>query len=188
MTTHYTYRDTVKAAQKVNWKVDDLMGRDSGLDFTKPFLPEILARTAAMTFLSPDEQRTANHIRGHGYLYMFGLVEEFILPFVMDHARPQLADDDYRTRAFLQFAAEEAKHIHLFKRFRDAFTRDFGTTCEVIGPPADIAQAVLAKGAVAVAMLILHIEWMTQRHFVDSVRDDTTLDCPSSYKLGQSPG
>ena len=34
----------------------------------------------------------------------------------------------------LQFAAEEAKHIQLFKRFRDAFT-GASAGCEVIGPP-----------------------------------------------------
>jgi hypothetical protein len=50
---------------------------------------------------------------------MFGLVEEFILPYVVDHARPQLSGDDYRVRALLGFAGEEAKHIHLFKRFRE---------------------------------------------------------------------
>ena len=31
---------------------------------------------------------TLNQIRGHEYLAMFGLVEEFILPYVVDHARP----------------------------------------------------------------------------------------------------
>ena len=48
---------------------------------------------------------------------MFGLVEEFILPFAVDHAQAQLLGDDYQVRALLQFAGEEAKHIHLFKTF-----------------------------------------------------------------------
>jgi len=117
-----------------------------------------------------------NQIRGHGYLYVFGLVEEFILPFVMDHARPTLSGDDLRTRALLQFASEEAKHIALFRRFREEFTAGFGTDCAVIGPPQAIADAVLAHDPLAVALLILHIEWMTQRHYVDSVRDDGDLD------------
>ena len=38
-------------------------------------------------------------------LHVFGLVEEFILPFVLDHARPLLAEDDQRTRAFLDSPA-----------------------------------------------------------------------------------
>jgi hypothetical protein len=76
----------------------------------------------------------------------------------------------------LRFAAEEAKHIHLFKVFRDEFQRDFGSRCEVIGPPREIARAVLAHHPLAVALTILHIEWMTQRHYLESVKDETGLD------------
>ena len=119
--------------------VDDVL-----LDFARPFLPESLAGTAALGFLTPAERLTLNHIRGHGYLYMFGMVEEFILPFVLDHARPMLALDDYRTRALLEFAAEEAKHIQLFKRFREAFEAGFGLQCEMIGPAEAVSKAVLA--------------------------------------------
>jgi hypothetical protein len=129
-----------------------------------------------MDFLSPDEQRLLNQIRGHGYLYVFGLVEEFILPFVLDHARTQLHADDYRLRALLRFAGEEAKHIHLFKCFRREFEAGFGTPCEVIGPAHEISRAVLAHHPLAVALAILHIEWMTQRHYVESIRDDQDLD------------
>jgi hypothetical protein len=172
----YTYEAALAASERINWRVEDLIGGDKRLDFDKPFLPESLARVAPLTFLSPAERRTLNQIRGLGYLYMFGLVEEFILPFVLDHARPQLHGDDYRVRALLQFAGEEAKHIHLFKRFREEFEVGFGHDCAVIGPPEAIAQAVLSHDPLAVALTILHIEWMTQRHYQDSVKDDQSLD------------
>src|SRR5881296_2257496 len=32
--------------------------------------------------------RKKRFLRGYGYLYTFGMVEEFILPFVLDHVRP----------------------------------------------------------------------------------------------------
>ena len=172
----YTYQDVLAASERIDWRVEDLIGGDRRLDFTRPFMPEALARTEALTFLTPRERRTLNQIRGYEYLCIFGLVEEFILPFVLDHARPHLDEDDWRTRAFLQFASEEAKHIHLFKRFRDEFQKDFGTTVDVIGPPAEIAKAVLAHDPLAVAILILHIEWMTQQHYLHSVKDDQNLD------------
>jgi hypothetical protein len=172
----YTYEDTLAASQRINWRVEDLIGRDKRLDFSKPFIPESLARTERLSFLSGHERRTLNQIRGHGYLYIFGLVEEFILPFVMDHVRERLEGGDARTRAFLAFAAEEAKHIDLFKRFRQEFRTGFPTECAVIGPPAEIARAVLAHDPLAVALVILHIEWMTQRHYVDSIKDDHDLD------------
>jgi hypothetical protein len=172
----YSYRATLDAAQKVNWRIEDIIGGDKRLDFSKSFMPESLARVEPLDFLRANEKRTLNQIRGAAYLGIFGLVEEFILPFVLDHARPHLRPDDYRTRALLQFAGEEAKHIHLFKRFREEFERGFGHDCAVIGPPEAIAQAVLAHDPLAVALTILHIEWMTQRHYVDSVMDDQSLD------------
>lgn len=172
----YSYQATLATAQKINWRIEDIIGGDKRLDFTKPFMPESLTRVEQLSFLTPEERRTLNQIRGAAYLGIFGLVEEFILPFVLDHARPQLQPDDYRTRALLQLAGEEAKHIQLFKRFREEFEHGFGHDCAVIGPPEAIAKAVLAHDPLAVALTILHIEWMTQRHYLDSVKDDQSLD------------
>ena len=176
MRHNYSYQSALAASERVAWKVDDIIGGDKKLDFTKPFLPESLARVRTVNFLSDDEKRTLNQIRGFGYLIMFGLVEEFILPFVLDHARPQLSGNDYRVRALLQFAGEEAKHIHLFKRFRQDFEQGFGHTCEVIGPPQAVAQKVLSHQPLAVALVTLHIEWFTQRHYLESVKDNQDLD------------
>lgn len=173
---NYSYQATLEASQKVNWRIEDIIGGDKQLDFNKPFMPESLARIDSLEFLTADEKRTLNQIRGNAYLNIFGLVEEFILPFVMDHARPQLQDNDYCVRALLQFAGEEAKHIHLFKRFSEEFKSGFGVDCAIIGPPQAIAQAVLAHDPLAVALAILHIEWMTQRHYIDSIKDDQELD------------
>ena len=173
---NYTFEAALAASEHVNWRVEDLIGGDKRLDFSRPFLPETLARVEPLDFLTPGERLTLNQIRGHDYLYIFGLVEEFILPFVLDHTRPILHGNDTRLRAFLNFAVEEAKHIDLFKRFRKDFLSSFGSDCEVIGPPEAIAQAVLSKHPLAIALVILHIEWMTQRHYLDSVDNDQRLD------------
>jgi hypothetical protein len=173
---HYTFEAVLEASNKIHWRVEDLIGGSKRLDFSKPFMPESLARVEQLDFLSSRERLVLNQIRGHDYLYIFGLVEEFILPFVLDHTRPILHGNDARTRAFLAFAGEEAKHIDLFKRFREDFRSGFGSSCEVIGPPEAIAQAILSKHPLAVALVILHIEWMTQRHYLDSVADDGNLD------------
>ncbi len=172
----YDYYDTIVASQKVNWRIEDIIGGDKKLDFSKPFMPESLARVSGLAFLNEHEKRVLNQIRGHAYLVIFGLVEEFILPFVLDHIRPSLAEDDYRVRAFLQFAAEEAKHIQLFKIFGEEFKANFGTECKVIGPPSEIAKAILAHEPLGIALAILHIEWMTQRHYIESIRDDQGID------------
>jgi hypothetical protein len=156
--------------------VDDLIGGDKKLDFTKRFMPESLAQVKQISFLTPEEQLTLNQIRGHEYLAMFGLVEEFILPYVVDHARLQLSGDDYRVRALLQFAGEEAKHIHLFKRFREEFEDGFGSKCNFIGPAENVSGFVLSHSPLGVAIAILHIEWITLRHYIEGVRDNQNLD------------
>jgi hypothetical protein len=172
----FNYQDILAASERVNWRIEDIIGADKPLDFSKPFMPESLARVQDIPFMNAEEKRIFNQIRGHAYLCIFGLVEEFILPFVVDHARPELNGDDNRVRALLNFAGEEAKHIHLFRTFRDVFRAGFGTDCAIIGPAEDIARAVLSHDPLAVAMVILHIEWMTQRHYLDSVRDNQDMD------------
>ena len=176
MLDRYTYQSALAASEAIHWRIEDIIGGDKRLDFTKPFMPETLAHTGPLTFLTNDEKRVLNQIRGHAYLVIFGLVEEFILPFVLDHARSQLQGNDYRVRALLQFAGEEAKHIQLFKRFREEFAEGFGTECQVIGPPEAIAAEILKHDPLGVAITTLHIEWMVQRHYVDSIKDDQQLD------------
>lgn len=176
MTRAHSYQTILETSQRASWRLDDVLPADAAFDFGRPFLPEALARTQPLDFLGDRERLLVNHIRGHGYLAMFGIVEEFILPFVLDHLRPDLAGDDWRTRALLGFAAEEAKHIQLFKRFRDTFERGTGLRPGVVGPPEAIARAVLSHGALGVALAVLHIEWMTQRHYLDAVKGDAALE------------
>lgn len=172
----YTYPATLRDSLKVNWKVEDLIGGDKVLDFSKPFLPDALARTAHLPGLEEDEKRILNQIRGATYLHLFGLVEEFILPFALDRARDELDGDKERTQTILVFAEEEAKHQILFQRFAQEFAKGFGTPIEFIGPAKDIATAVLAHSPLAIAILILHLEWLTQRHYLESVKTNETLE------------
>jgi hypothetical protein len=176
MQHNYSYQSALTASDRIGWRVEDLIGGEKKLDFTKPFMPESLAQVKQLSFLTAQEQLTLNQIRGHEYLCMFGLVEEFILPYVVDHARPQLSGDDYRVRALLQFAGEEAKHIHLFKRFREEFEEGFGSKCDFIGPAQEVSRYVLSHSPLGVGIAILHIEWITLRHYIEGVRDNQDLD------------
>ncbi|HEY8947857.1 MAG TPA: hypothetical protein VIM56_03120 [Rhizomicrobium sp.] len=176
MAYQYNFKDVLGRSERITWRVEDLIGNGKTLDFNRPFMPENLARMKEMDFLAPGEKLILNHVRGHTYLSIFGLVEEFILPFVLDHARPYINGEDYRARAFLEFAGEEAKHIHLFRRFRKEFDKSFPVACKVIGPADAIAKHILSHHPLSVALAILHIEWMSQRHFQESIHDDDTLD------------
>ena len=172
----FNYEATLASSLRAQWKLDDVLREDQDLDFSRNFMPESLARTAAIESLNPFEQRVLNHISAHQYLSIFGVVEEFILPFVVDHARPHLLGDDWRIRAILNFAGEEAKHIQLFKRFHAAFVRGFPVECQMIGPSEAIGAEILRHDPLAVGLVILMIEWMSQQHYLGSIRDDGDLD------------
>ncbi len=172
----FDYERTLASSLRAQWMLDDVLGEDQDLDFSLNFMPESLARTAAVPSLNPSEQRILNQISAHQYLSIFGIVEEFILPFLLDHTRQALSDDDWRVRALLNFAGEEAKHIHLFSRFHAAFVRGFPVECQVIGPSDAIGREVLRHDPLAVGLLILMIEWMTQQHYLGSIRDDGDID------------
>jgi hypothetical protein len=172
----FNYEATLASSLRAQWQLDDVLRADQDLDFSRNFMPESLSRTAAISSLTPFEQRTLNQIAAHQYLAIFGVVEEFILPFLLDHARPHLLDDDWRVRALLNFASEEAKHIHLFKRYHAAFVRGFPVECEMIGPSEAIGAEILRHDPLAVALVILMIEWMTQQHYLGSIKDDGDLD------------
>src|SRR6478752_9155216 len=90
----FQYPAILAASTRAAWQIDDVIGPGAEFDFTRPFMPENLARIAGLDMLSESEKLTLNHIRGHEYLCLFGVVEEFILPFLMDHVRPSLPDTD----------------------------------------------------------------------------------------------
>lgn len=171
------YRNLLETSRRINWRVDDLIGGDRRLDFSRPFLPEAYARVNELDFLPAQERLALNHIRAHGYLALFELVETFIVPFVSAQSAEGGGDDDpFRGPAYRNFADEEVKHMLLFQRVRQDFAERFGTPCGVIGPADAIASAILGHGPLAVAILVLGAEWMSQGHYVDSVKDDSELD------------
>jgi hypothetical protein len=172
----FNYEATLSSSLRAQWQLDDVLREDQELDFSRNFMPESLARTGAISGLNAFEQKILNQISAHQYLTIFGVVEEFILPFLLDHARPHLLNDDWRVRAILNFASEEAKHIHLFKRYHAAFVRGFPVECEMIGPSEAIGAEVLRHDPLAVGLVILMIEWMTQQHYLGSIKDDGDID------------
>jgi hypothetical protein len=172
----YTYKATLEAAHKVTWRIEDIIGDDKRLDFSKPFLPESLVDVEPITCLNPAEKIILNQIRGNSYLYLFGVVEEFIVPLVLQHIQQIGTEDIVATQAYLCFAEEEGKHIHLFRRFGEAFKAGFSSPCGVIGPARMIANTVLRHHPLGIALATLMIEWMTQRHYLDSVQDNQSLD------------
>lgn len=176
----HSFATILRDAQKARWALDDVLDSVHRIDFSRRFLPNALVRVDELTFLDPEARRYANQIRAHSYVRLFALVERFILPFVMLHASDSLYSSSEELLALMQFGEEEAKHIALFERFSEAFELGFGAGCAVVGPEADIATSVLAEDPLSVALAVLHIEWMTQDHFLRSVRGSEDID--AGYK------
>jgi hypothetical protein len=170
------YEATFRASLRAQWDLDAVLAPGQELDFSRNFLPQSLARTDELTSLDPHERRRLNQISAHQYLSLFVIVEEFILPFLLDHTREAAGEDGYARRALLNFAGEEVKHMQMFRRFLDAFERGFPVRCEVIGPADAIGAEVLRHHPIAVSFVILMFEWMSQVPYVGSIRDDSDLD------------
>jgi hypothetical protein len=172
----YSFTSILRDAQKARWSLDDVLAGVHTLDFSRPFLPDALVHTDALDFLDEGARLRANQIRAHSYVRTFALVERFILPFVMMHAGESMHGATDRLLALMQFGEEEAKHIALFERFSEAFEFGFGANCEIVGPEQEIAWSVLAEDPLGVALAVLHIEWMTQDHYLRSVRNAEEID------------
>lgn len=170
------YQDLLETSQRVNWRLEDLIGEGRRLDFTRPFLPETFAQTAPLCFLSQAERLKLNQIRARGYLALFELVEAFVVPFISSQAEDGGAGEPFRAQALRHFVSEEEKHRKLFSAMLCEFDAGFGTECGLIGPAEDICRAILGHGSLAVTVAILGLEWMSQGHYVGAVKDNQALD------------
>ena len=176
MLTHeYSYETCLEGSVKRAWTVDDCFGgRD--FDFAKPFLPDRIAGVNAISCLNDDEKRMLNQIRGNSYCHIFAFVEEYIVPMVVDHARRDVYGDETRLWSLLRFAEEEVKHQEMLRRACDQFEPGFGTSCGLVPGREEVAGAVLATSPLTALLLTSMIEWFTQLHYVEHVRDRGELD------------
>jgi hypothetical protein len=167
----YDYETCIKNSEKVAWKLDDVLPVETRLNFARPFLPEVLAPTRGISCLDDAAKLKLNQIAGNAYLNLFAFVEEYILATMVQHQQAELFGDHQAVRALARFTEEEVKHQLLFHRYRKAFDRDFGHACGVLDSAAAVAGVIMGKSPIAVMLVTLHIEIMTQDHYPGSVRD-----------------
>jgi len=117
-----------------------------------------------------------NQIRGNSYCHIFGFVEEYIVPMVMANAGRDIYGDETRLWSLLRFAEEELKHQELMRRACEQFENGFGVHCGLIPGREAVAEIVLGKSPLAGLLLTSMVEWFTQLHYVEHVRDSEELD------------
>jgi hypothetical protein len=170
------YQRLLETSRRVNWRLEDLLGEGKRLDFTRPFLPETFAQTEPLRFLIPAEKLKLNQIRARGYLALFELVEAFVMPFISGQSNDGAQAEPFRAPALRHFADEEQKHRELFSAVLREFDGEFATPCGLIGPADEICRTILSHGPLAVTIAILGLEWMSQGHYLVSVKDNQDLD------------
>lgn len=173
---NYDYASCIRGSEKVAWKIDAVMPPDTKIDFSRPFLPDGLFSIQNLTCLTPPQRLMLNQISGNAYLNLFAFVEEYITAMAVQHAQAELFGDHLAVRALVRFAEEEAKHQQLFWRYCSTFERDFGQKCHLLGAASEVAGVILSKSPLAVMLVTLHLELMTQAHYTESVRGEQNLD------------
>ena len=175
LTHNYTYQNCLDISKRVSWLEDDVLA-DKNFDFSKRFLPNRLTGVDEIGCLNDQEKLQLNQIMGNGYCHLFAFVEEFIIPTVTEEAMNDVYGDEIRARSLLRFAEEELKHQELFRRSVELFGKGFGIECGLIPGREEVAQVVRSKSKLAVMLLTVIIEWFTQLHYIEHVRDDSDLD------------
>lgn len=170
------YRKCIELSERVAWRVEDVVPPGSVLDFTKSFMPSAMFFGGSLSCLDAQEALRLNQIFGNGYRYLFYFVEAYIIDMAMRHATAELYGDEHNLRALLRFAEEEVKHQQLFLRFGEMFDAQFGTACDLVDSPQAVAAIILSRSPMAVVLVTLHLEIITQQHYVDSMRDDQAME------------
>ena len=172
---NYSYSQCLDNAYKVNWRIADILG-DRRFDTSQRWLPLSLSGASTSSCLDERERRVLTQVEMAAYAHMFGYVEAFIAPKVSSLARDFEGDDRAAFDALTNFAAEEVKHINFFRAIHERVNAELGFELALLEGERSTAQFVLGKSTGAVLLLVSAIEWLTQRHFLDAMKDDGGLD------------
>lgn len=176
MKLDFDYASCIKNSEKVAWRIEDVLAEDASFDYGRPFLPAVLSGESRVPGLSEAEARRLNQITGYAYLNLLAFAEEFVIGAALQHATGEVHGDRSALRALLRFGEEEVKHQTLFHRALARLAGTFGSEVQVLGDAAAVAGVVLSKEPLAVLLVTLHLELMTQEHYTESVRADAGIE------------
>jgi hypothetical protein len=171
----YSYAECLQNSYRVNWKIADVIaGRH--FDPSRAWLPARLSGAARVSCLSPAEKLKLSQVEMGSYAHLFGFVEEFIAPKMLTLAEDFALDGREAFDALVNFAAEEVKHMNLFREVRVSVDGTLGFPLALLPGAKEVARVVLGKHTGAVLLLTAAIEWLTQLHYLSCFDRDETLD------------
>jgi hypothetical protein len=171
------YARCVQVSKRVRWEIDADVIRGRDFDYTRTFLPSGLSKVDTLEFLDAGERRFLSQVQGRTYAYMFGLVERFIAPKMLQTSSQHWLGDQVALEALVRLSDEEIKHQELFRRLELLMDARMPAGYGRVADANAVAGAVLGKRSWAVLALICHIELFVQSHYDTSIAPRTDL-CP----------
>jgi hypothetical protein len=171
----YSYAECLERSYQLNWKISDVIG-GRHFDASRRWLPLRLSGAARVSCLTPAEKVKLTQVEMGAYAHLFAFVEEFIAPKMVTLARDVAVEGRAAFDALTNFAAEEVKHMTLFREVRASVDGTVGFPLALLSGAPTVARAVLGKHTGAVLLLTAAIEWLTQLHYVSCFADDEALD------------
>jgi hypothetical protein len=169
------YARAIEVSKRVRFDIDREVIRGRKLDFGKKFLPDGLSRIERLDFLGADEKRLVSQIQGRTYANMFGLVERFIGPKILEVSRDHWLGDQTAFEALVRFTDEELKHQEMFRRIDALCAEGMPAGYSFLPQPNDVAGVVLGKPTWSVLALICHIELFVLAHYRQAIEKDEQL-------------
>jgi hypothetical protein len=169
------YARCIEVSKRVRFEIERDVIRGRKLDFAQKFLPDGLSKLGAAASLTEAEKRFASQVQGRTYANMFGLVERFIAPKVLEVSRQHWLGDQTAFEALVRFTDEELKHQEMFRRMERLAAEHMPAGYSFLPQPNDVAAAVLSKSTWAVLALICHIELFVLAHYREAIEPDAAL-------------
>src|SRR5262245_42958438 len=169
------YARAIEASKRIRWDIDRDVIRGRNCDYTKKFLPDGISKLDRLGFLGAADRRLLGQIQGRTYANMFGLVERFIAPKMLDISRDHWLGDQTAMEALVRFTDEELKHQELFRRIELMVAEGMPAGYQFLPQPNEVAGLVLSKSTWSVLALTCHIELFVLSHYRSSIDADGEL-------------
>jgi hypothetical protein len=169
------YAKCIEVSKRVRFDIDRDVIRGRRFDYSKKFLPDGLSKVNELDFLGAEDRRLLSQIQGRTYANMFGLVERFIGPKILEVSRDHWLGDQVKFEALVRFTDEELKHQELFRRIERLTAEAMPQGYRFLPQPNEVASVVLGKSTWAVLALTCHIELFVLAHYHASIDPDTEL-------------
>ena len=169
------YAKCIEVSKRVRFDIERDVIRGRRFDFSRKFLPDGISKVHELAFLREEERRLLSQIQGRTYANMFGLVERFIGPKMLEVSRDHWLGDQVKFEALVRFTDEELKHQELFRRIERLVAEGMPEGYQFLPQPNEVATAVLGKSTWAVLALICHIELFVLGHYRQSIESDGEL-------------